>query len=142
MIYKFTKRAEKAVEIAGKIAMQMGHKYIGTEHIIYGLIEEGKGVGAKVLSNQDITSKKVKQKIEEILGIEEEVEVYRGFTLEAKKALEIAYIETQKLNYTFIGTEQLLYGILKQQDGISRKNIIGIKCKCTKNVFRYCTGNK
>lgn len=130
MIYKFTKRGEKAIESAGKLAMKMGHKYIGTEHLIYGLIEEGKGVGAKVLANQNITSEKVKDKIQEILGIDEEIEVYRGFTLEAKKALEIAYIETKKLNYTFIGTEQLLYGILKQQDGISRENIFGIKCKC------------
>ena len=131
MTYKFTKRGEKAIEIAGKLAMQMGHEYIGAEHIIYGLIEEGKGVGAKVLNGQNITSEKVKEKIEEMLGTYEQTDVYVGFTMEAKKILELAYIETKKLNYTFIGTEQLLYAILKQQDGISRKNTTRIKCEYT-----------
>ena len=59
MVYKFTKRAEKAIELANQIAMEFGHSYIGTEHLLYGLVKEGEGVASKVLENQGITEEKV-----------------------------------------------------------------------------------
>ena len=59
MIYKFTKRAEKALELAGELAAEFGHNYIGTEHILYGLIKEGNGVASQVLNEQNITSEKI-----------------------------------------------------------------------------------
>ena len=66
MMYKFTSRAQKALEIANNIAQELGHSYIGTEHILYGLTEEGAGVAARVLENQGINSEDVKSKIEEL----------------------------------------------------------------------------
>ena len=68
MIYKFTNKAKKAIEIANDISITLGHNYIGTEHILYGLVKEGEGIAAKVLINKGITEEKVKTKIEELLG--------------------------------------------------------------------------
>lgn len=67
MNYKFTGRAKKALEIANEISLQLGHNYIATEHILYGLIEEGAGVAARVLENQGVTSEKVIEEIEELI---------------------------------------------------------------------------
>ena len=64
MTYKFTKRAEKAIEIANQIAIDFGHNYIGTEHLLYGLLKEGSGVASKVLENQGITSEQVEEQID------------------------------------------------------------------------------
>lgn len=71
MTYKFTKSAEKAIEIANDVAIEMGHNYIGTEHILYGLVKEGTGVAYKVLANQNVTSDAVYSDIEELIGKEE-----------------------------------------------------------------------
>ena len=85
MMYKFTSRAQKALEIANNIAQELGHSYIGTEHILYGLTEEGAGVAARVLENQGINSEDVKSKIEELIGVEEPTEETLGFTQEQKE---------------------------------------------------------
>ena len=73
MIYKFTNRAKKSIEIANDISLELGHNYIGTEHILYGLIKEGEGIASKVLTNKGITEEKVVKKIEEILGRGKEI---------------------------------------------------------------------
>ena len=65
MTYKFTERAEKALEIANEIAIELGHNYIGTEHLLYGLIKEGTGIANKVLENQNVTEELIMEKIEE-----------------------------------------------------------------------------
>ena len=68
MTYKFTKRASKAIEIANDIALELGHSYIGTEHILYGLAKEGAGIATKVLENQDVTADDILSKMEELIG--------------------------------------------------------------------------
>ena len=73
MLYKFTNKAKKAIEIADEISLQLGHNYIGTEHILYGLVKEGEGIAAKVLNNKGITDDKVKEIIEELLGVGKEI---------------------------------------------------------------------
>ena len=65
MVYKFTNKAKKVIEIANDISIELGHNYIGTEHILYGLVKEGEGIAAKVLNNKGITDEKVRVKIEE-----------------------------------------------------------------------------
>ena len=67
MTYKFTKKAEKAVQIAESTAIKLGHNYVGTEHILYGLVKEGTGIANKVLENQNITADNVLEKIEELI---------------------------------------------------------------------------
>ena len=123
MYYKFTARAEKALEYAQEIAMELGHNYIGTEHLLYGLVEEGTGVASKVLQNQGLTSEKVKQSIEEIVGVGDEIEDANqiSFTPRSKRVIENAFLEARRLGTEYIGTEHLLIGIMKEGDCIATR---------------------
>ena len=123
MYYKFTARAEKALEYAQEIAMELGHNYIGTEHLLYGLIEEGTGVASKVLQNQGLTSERVKQSIEEIVGVGDEIEDANqiSFTPRSKRVIENAFLEARKLGTEYIGTEHLLIGIMKEGDCVATR---------------------
>ena len=132
MIYKFTNRAKKALEKAEKIAEKMGHDYIGTEHILYGLIEEGNGIASKVLKNQNLQSSDVEEKIIELVGKEEEILQTQGFTPRTKKVIENAFIEAKKSGYDYIGTEHLLIGILKEADSIAARIIIELNIEISK----------
>ena len=125
MIYKFTARAKKAIELAQSEAMALGHSYIGSEHILYGLIKEGAGVASRVLENQDITPEDVENKIIEMIGKEafSQIETL-GFTPRSKKILENSFIEAKKLGYDYIGTEHLLMGILREGDSIAVRILI------------------
>ena len=97
MIYKFTTRAKKAIEIANEIAVELKHNYVGTEHILYGLIKEGSGVASRVLQNQGINPKKVKNEIIELIGNGENSTDVLGFTPRTKRVLENSFIEAKKL---------------------------------------------
>ncbi len=123
MYYKFTARAEKALEYAQEIAMELGHNYIGTEHLLYGLVEEGTGVASKVLQNQGLTSEKVKQSIEEIVGVGDEIEDANqiSFTPRSKRVIENAFLEARRLGTEYIGTEHLLIGIMKEGDCVATR---------------------
>ena len=127
MIYKFTNKAKKVIEIANDISVKLGHNYIGTEHILYGLVKEGEGVGAKVLTNKGIIAENVEKKIEEILGKGNEIKESLGFTPRSKKVLENAFLEARKIGYNFIGTEHLLLAIIKEGDCIAVKIITELK---------------
>ena len=91
MIYKFTTRAKKVIEIADEISIKLGHNYIGTEHILYGLVTEGEGVASKVLNNKGISQEKVLKRIEELLGRGKKIEESMGFTPRTKRVLENAF---------------------------------------------------
>ena len=127
MIYKFTNKAKKVIEIANDISVKLGHNYIGTEHILYGLVKEGEGIGAKVLINKGITAENIEKKIEEILGRGNTIKESLGFTPRSKKVLENAFLEARKIGYNFIGTEHLLLAIIKEADSISVKIITELK---------------
>ena len=118
MMYKFTNSAEKALELSGELAADFGHNYIGTEHILYGLVKEGSGVASKVLENQAITADMIIDKIVELVGHEEPIDGTLGFTPRTKRVIENAFIEARKLGYNYIGTEHLLIGILREGDSI------------------------
>lgn len=126
MTYKFTNRAKKAIESANNIASELGHSYIGTEHLLYGLRDEGNGVAAKVLDNQNITSQEILEKIEELVGKEEPIEETIGFTPRTKKVIENAFIESRRLGYNYIGTEHLLIGILREADSIAARILLDL----------------
>ena len=120
MTYKFTARAEKALEIANDIAMQLGHNYIGTEHLLYGLVKEGTGIANKVLENQNVTENAVLEKIEELIGTgETRGDQTIGFTPRTKRVIENAFREAKRLGSDFIGTEHLLIGIMREADSIA-----------------------
>ena len=121
MTYKFTNRAEKAIQIANDIANDFGHNYIGTEHLLYGLSKEGTGVASKVLENQGVVPEKIEAEIEELIGsvpkLSEETTI--GFTPRTKRVIENSYREARKLGSEFIGTEHILIGIMLEGDSIA-----------------------
>lgn len=125
-MYKFTVRAKKALEIGSDLAKELGHKYIGTEHILYGLIKEGEGVASKVLNSKKVFAEDVKNKIIEILGKDEIMEDTKGFTPSSKKILETSFVEARKLKYNYIGTEHILIGILKDEENIAVKILLDL----------------
>lgn len=128
MIYKFTTRAKKAIELAQDEAVSLGHNYIGTEHILYGLVKEGSGVASKVLANQDIASEEIESKIIEMIGKEVVTSTETlGFTPRTKRVIENSFIEAKKLGYDYIGTEHLLMGILREGDSIAVRILLDLE---------------
>ena len=128
MMYKFTKRAEKAIEYANRIALEFGHNYIGTEHLLYGLLKEGSGVASKVLENQGITPEQIEEQIDALVGKNEEIgeEEILGFTPRTKRVIETAFIEAKKLGSDFIGTEHLLIGIMREGDSVAVRILLNL----------------
>lgn len=123
MIYKFTKRAEKALDEANKVAVKLGHNYIGTEHLLYGLVKEGAGIACKVLENQGVTPEKILEEIEVLIGVNENgLDVMGnsvGFTPRTKRVIENSFREAKKQGNDYIGTEHLLIGIMREGDSVA-----------------------
>ena len=120
MYGRFTEKAEKAVSLSQESAMALGHNYVGTEHLLLGLIKEGSGVAAKVLQNQGITEDKVLKEIEELIGHGESTgEQPLGFTPRTKRVLELSFREARRMGHNYIGTEHLLVGILKEGESVA-----------------------
>ena len=132
MMYSFTNRAKKAIDIANEVAMELGHNYIGTEHILYGLVKEGSGVAAKVLESQEIESDAIIDKIVELIGNESPITETLGFTPRSKRVIENAFIEARKLGYNYIGTEHMLMGILREGDSIATRILIELNVNIPK----------
>ena len=132
MVYKFTNKAKKVIEIANDISIELGHNYIGTEHVLYGLVKEGEGIAAKVLNNKGITDEKVRVKIEELLGVGREIKETLGFTPRTKRVLENAFLESKRIGYNYIGTEHLLLAILKEEDCVATRIILELNVEISK----------
>ena len=132
MTYKFTNRAKKAIEIANEVAIELGHNYIGTEHILYGLSKEGNGVASKVLENQDVTPEVIADKIIELVGREDTIRETLGFTPRTKRVIENAFLEARKLGYNYIGTEHILIGILREGDSIAARILLELNVNIPK----------
>ena len=132
MTYKFTNRAQKAIELSNDIAIELGHSYIGTEHLLYGLVKEGAGIASKVLTNQDVTEDKVLEKIEELIGTAEQKRDTLGFTPRTKRVIENAFLEARKLGYNYIGTEHILIGIMREGDSIAVRILLDLNVSIPK----------
>ena len=126
MIYKFTTRAKKAIDAANDVAIELNHNYIGSEHILYGLVKEGSGVACKVLELQDVTCSKIKTEIVDLIGNGNEIDKTIGFTPRAKRVLENSYSEAKKIGNDYIGTENLLIGLLKEGDSIAVRILLDL----------------
>ena len=127
MIYKFTTRAKKALDLAEEEAINLGHNYIGSEHILYGLLKEGAGVASKVIASQGIVPDQIESKIIEMIGKEmHSISTTLGFTPRSKRVIENSFIEAKKLGYDYIGTEHLLLGILREGDSIAVRILIDL----------------
>ena len=128
MYYKFTAKAEKAIELAQDIAVELGHNYIGTEHILYGLAEEGTGVASRVLEEQGIAPENIKEEIVEIIGQSDPIEDpdSLGFTPRSKRIIENAYLYARRMNSDYIGTEHILIGILHEGDSVATRILLDL----------------
>jgi ATP-dependent Clp protease ATP-binding subunit ClpC len=117
---RFTQRAESALRLAHEGASELGHNYVGTEHILLGLIKEGGGVAARVLQSQNITEEKVVKKISELLGVSESIsQIPAELTPRTKRVLELSFIEARKMGHNYIGTEHILLGIMKEGESVA-----------------------
>src|SRR5436190_1579218 len=112
---KFTERARKVLTLAQEEATRFNHNYIGTEHLLLGLVREGEGVAAKVLSNLGVELNRVRSAVEFIIGRGDRMIVGEiGLTPRAKKVIELAVDEARRLGHHYIGTEHLLLGLVRQ----------------------------
>src|SRR5213076_81552 len=117
---KFTERARKVISLAQEEAERFQHNYIGTEHLLLGLVREGEGVAAKVLSNLGVELNKVRSAVEFIIGRGDRIVLGEiGLTPRAKKVIELAVDEARRLNHHYIGTEHLLLGLVREGEGIA-----------------------
>jgi ATP-dependent Clp protease ATP-binding subunit ClpC len=120
--YNFTERVRKVLAMAREEAARLHHEYVGTEHILLGLIREGEGVAAQVLQNLSVELDDIQQKIEETVKKGKAGQTTGPdlpYTSRAKKVLELAMAEARELNHSYVGTEHLLLGLLKEEKGIA-----------------------
>ena len=132
MTYKFTKSGEKVLEIAEELAKTLGHIYIGTEHLLYGLVYEKNGVASKVLESQNVDADELLDKIKEMIGVNINQNAVLGYTPKLKKILENSYIEAKKLDSNYISTEHMLVGLLDEDDSIAKRLLIELNINLNK----------
>ena len=117
---KFSERARRVLSLAQEEAQRFNHNYIGTEHILLGLVRETEGVAARVLANLGVDLSKVRSAVEFIIGRgERPAQGEIGLTPRAKKVVELAVDEARRMNHTYIGTEHLLIGLLREGEGVA-----------------------
>src|SRR6202158_5671281 len=120
--YHFTERGRKVLAMAREEASRLHHEYVGTEHILLGLIREGEGVAAAVLNNLSVDLDEIQQKIEDTVKKGKAAQTTGPdlpYTSRAKKVLELAMSEARELNHSYVGTEHLLLGLLREEKGIA-----------------------
>lgn len=121
MFDKFTNRAKQVIKLAKKEAQRLNHNYLGTEHVLLGLLKLGQGVAVNVLKNLNIDFETVRSEVEKLVGYGPEIQVYGdpALTGKVKKVFEYANEEAANLNHNYVGTEHLLLGLLRQTDGVA-----------------------
>ncbi|MFK7885198.1 MAG: ATP-dependent Clp protease ATP-binding subunit [Phycisphaerales bacterium] len=131
MFERFTDRARKVMALANQEAQRFNHEYIGTEHILLGLVKEGSGVGANVLKNLDVDLRKVRLEVEKLVRAGPEMVTMGKLpqTPRAKKVIEYAIEEARNLNHNYVGTEHLLLGLLREHDGVAAQVLMNLGLK-------------
>src|SRR5512133_1926678 len=131
MFERFTDRARKVMALANQEAQRFNHEYIGTEHILLGLVKEGSGVGANVLKNLDVDLRKVRLEVEKLVKSGPDMVTMGRLpqTPRAKKVIEYAIEEARNLNHNYVGTEHLLLGLLREQDGVAAQVLMNLGLK-------------
>ena len=140
-MYKFTNRAEKVIQLSNELTIQLGHKYIGTEHLLYGLAKEENCIASRILKNQNIDSEKILEQINNLLGSIDKKDNDNktvGFTPRTKKVIENAFKEARKLGIEYIGTEHLLTGLMVESECIAVRIIINLNGS-TQKIYNEIT---
>jgi len=131
MFERFTDRARKVMALANQEAQRFNHEYIGTEHILLGLVKEGSGVGATVLKNLDVDIKKLRLEVEKLVKSGPDMVTMGKLpqTPRAKKVIEYAIEEARSLNHNYVGTEHILLGLLRESEGIAAQVLMNLGLK-------------
>ncbi len=131
MFERLTDRARKVMALANQEAQRFNHEYIGTEHILLGLVKEGSGVGANVLKHLEIDLRKVRLEVEKLVKSGPDMVTMGKLpqTPRAKKVIEYAIEEARSLNHNYVGTEHLLLGLLREQDGVAAQVLMNLGLK-------------
>ena len=133
MYERFTDRARKVMQLANQEAQRFNHEYIGTEHILLGLIKEGSGVAANVLKNLDVDLRKIRLEVEKLVQSGPDMVTMGKLpqTPRAKKVIDYAMEEARNLHHQYIGTEHILLGLLRQHKGVAAQALrnLGVRLK-------------
>src|SRR5262245_56693896 len=131
MYERFTDRARKVMQLANQEAQRFNHEYIGTEHILLGLVKEGSGVAANVLKNLDIDLRKIRLEVEKIVQSGPDMVTMGKLpqTPRAKKVIEYSIEEARNLGHNYVGTEHLLLGLLREQEGVAAQVLMNLGLK-------------
>ena len=130
---RFTQKAEIVLKISEKIARELAQSYIGTEHLLYGLAGENKGIAHKILLKNNITEHLIFQKISELYGASQHI--YTGrvtFTPRTKQLIEMSFTEANNMGQSYIGTEHLLLALLMQEDSVALRILLALKADTEK----------
>ncbi|TCZ67509.1 ATP-dependent Clp protease ATP-binding subunit [Paenibacillus albiflavus] len=121
MFGRFTERAQKVLSLAQEEAVRLGHNNIGTEHILLGLIREGEGIAAKALIALNLGLEKIQDEVEALIGRGQEQPTNIAYTPRAKKVIELSMDEARKLGHTYVGTEHILLGLIREGEGVAAR---------------------
>lgn len=131
MYERFTDRARKVMQLANQEAQRFNHEYIGTEHILLGLVKEGSGVAANVLKNLDVDLRKIRLEVEKLVQSGPDMVTMGKLpqTPRAKKVIEYSMEEARNLNHNYVGTEHILLGLLREQEGVAAQVLMNLSLK-------------
>jgi ATP-dependent Clp protease ATP-binding subunit ClpC len=145
MYERFTDRARKVMQLANQEAQRFNHEYIGTEHMLLGLVKEGTGVAANVLKNLDVDLRKIRLEVEKLVQSGPEMITMGKLpqTPRAKKVIEYSMEEARNLNHNFVGTEHILLGLLREQEGVAAQVLmnLGMKLEDVRDEVLNLLGN-
>ncbi len=145
MYERFTDRARKVMQLANQEAQRFNHEYIGTEHMLLGLVKEGTGVAANVLKNLDVDLRKIRLEVEKLVQSGPEMITMGKLpqTPRAKKVIEYSMEEARNLNHNFVGTEHILLGLLREQEGVAAQVLmnLGLKLEDVRDEVLNLLGN-
>ncbi|GAB2695567.1 ATP-dependent protease ATP-binding subunit ClpC [Paenibacillus thermoaerophilus] len=145
MFGRFTERAQKVLALAQEEAVRLGHNNIGTEHILLGLIREGDGIAAKALVALGLGLEKIQDEVESLIGRGQEQPTNIAYTPRAKKVIELSMDEARKLGHTYVGTEHILLGLIREGEGVAARvlNNLGISLnKARQQVLQLLGSNE
>ncbi|MGM8216214.1 ATP-dependent protease ATP-binding subunit ClpC [Bacillaceae bacterium W0354] len=121
MFGRFTERAQKVLALSQEEAIRLGHNNIGTEHILLGLIKEGEGIAAKALEALNITTEQIQQEVEQLIGTGTNQTQTPHYTPRVKKVIELSMDEARKLSHSYVGTEHILLGLIREGEGVAAR---------------------
>ena len=145
MFGRFTERAQKVLALAQEEAIRLGHNNIGTEHVLLGLIREGEGIAAKALLGLGLGSDKIQSEVETLIGKGQEGAKTVHYTPRAKKVIELSMDEARKLGHSYVGTEHILLGLIREGEGVAARvlNNLGVSLnKARQQVLQLLGSNE